>query len=69
MVQRLEKSNSTLLLNTDYTPESVLEEVVQHLGVAQNDGGGDDYNEYDEHDEVENGETNNTSLAQLGLLQ
>jgi hypothetical protein len=69
MVQRLEKPNSTLLLNTDYTPESVLEEGVQHLGVAQNDGGGDDYNEYDEHDEVENGETNNTSLAQLGLLE
>jgi hypothetical protein len=69
MVQRLEKSNRTLILNTDHTPESVLEECVQHLGVAQNDGGGDDYDENDEHDEVENGETNNTSLAQLGLLE
>lgn len=69
MVQGLEKSNITLLLNTDCTPEGVLEEAVQHLGVAQNDGGGDDYNKNDEHDEVENGETNNTSLAQLGLLE
>lgn len=69
MVKGLEKTDRAGVWNTDGVPQAVLEERVKDFSVAENDRSSYDHNEDDKNREVENGEADNTSLAQLRLLE
>lgn len=69
VVEWLEKTNVVGVRNTDGVPQAVLEERVEHFGIPENNGRRYDHNEDDKDGEVENGEADNTSLAQLRLLE
>lgn len=69
MVKRLKEADGRSVLHTDGVPEGVLQEAVQHSSVAENNGSSYDDHKDDKDSEVQNGEADNTSLAQLGLLE
>lgn len=69
LVERLQKCNAILTIHTDGVPEGLPDTLVDAVHVADDERSREQDDEKHKHDEVENGETNDTSLAELRLLE